>query len=117
MANQIRILTAGTFSDGSSLLCFSLKQVQYLQYYIHAMGLTDPAHPANKDITEAAGKEAGSPGIDMEAEEKVAGSSSNKEAEKAGSPPSKDHYVPLPSTFILHSMFTSVEPVWVSLPA
>lgn len=33
----------GLETDGHERLCFSLKQIQYLQYYIHEMRLANPA--------------------------------------------------------------------------
>lgn len=79
-------LTAAQCPDESKVLCFSLKQVQYLQYYIHDMGLCDPSLPPNQAVIQ--------PGDVI---------------------PPEDEYVPLPGAVMLPSFFTHVEPVYVRL--
>lgn len=38
----------GEYADGMRQLCYSLRQIQYLQHYIYESRLTDPNHVNNR---------------------------------------------------------------------
>lgn len=51
------VLTSVTFADGRRALCFSLRQVQYLQYYVHQTCLSEAEYVSQLYALKAAGKD------------------------------------------------------------
>lgn len=93
------LTTPGIKSEGYELLCFSLNQIEYLQYYIHEMRLADP------EWTQYLAKLSSANAEDQP-----------KEGQEFSPPPyveEENQWVPMPSAIIRASEFVEVVSVFV----